>query len=160
MREAGGIPLVKTNVPQGLENCECSNPLWGVTKNPYNVKYTPGGSSGGEGALLAMGGSAIGWGSDIGGSIRIPSHFCGLYGLKPGSGRVSLSGTVGERLDRASTKIMLHIHSMGRSEPRVQKYTNCTRAHGKNGRRHRNRFPCGVREIRELFLSTRPISRG
>ena len=68
-----------------------------MTKNPYNVKYTPGGSSGGEGALLAMGGSVIGWGSDIGGSIRIPSHFCGVYGLKPGSGRVSLSGTVGKR---------------------------------------------------------------
>lgn len=71
-----------------------------MTKNPYNVKYTPGGSSGGEGALLAMNGSAIGWGSDIGGSIRIPSHFCGLYGLKPGSGRVSLSGTVGKEFLR------------------------------------------------------------
>ena len=92
VREAGGIPLVKTNVPQNLANYECSNPLWGVTKNPYNVKYTPGGSSGGEGALLAMGGSAIGWGSDIGGSIRIPSHFCGPYGFKPGSGRVGYRG--------------------------------------------------------------------
>jgi len=66
-----------------------------VTKNPYNVKYFPGGSSGGEGALLAMDGSAVGWGSDIGGSIRIPAHCCGLYGLKPGSGRISLSGTAG-----------------------------------------------------------------
>ena len=68
-----------------------------MTKNPFNPKYIPGGSSGGEGALLAMGGSAIGWGSDIGGSVRIPAHFCGLYALKPGSGRISLSGTVGEQ---------------------------------------------------------------
>ena len=60
------------------------------------MEYIPGGSTGGEAALLAMGGSAIGWGSDIGGSIRIPAHFCGLYSLKPGSGRISLSGTVGE----------------------------------------------------------------
>ena len=68
-----------------------------MTKNPHNVKYIPGGSSGGEIALLAMGGSAIGWGSDIGGSIRIPSHLCGpYYGTKPGSGRVGLSGTVGK----------------------------------------------------------------
>jgi Asp-tRNA(Asn)/Glu-tRNA(Gln) amidotransferase A subunit family amidase len=96
VREAGGIPIAKTNVSQGLANFECSNPLWGVTKNPYNLKFIPGGSSGGEGALLAMGGSAIGWGTDIGGSIRIPAHFCGLYGLKPGSGRIALSGTVGE----------------------------------------------------------------
>lgn len=104
MREAGGIPFVKTNVSQNLANYECSNPLWGVTKNPYNTKYIPGGSTGGEGALLAMGGSAIGWGSDIGGSIRVPAHFCGLYGFKPGSGRISLSGTVGGLLGRVSPK--------------------------------------------------------
>ncbi|KAF9786269.1 amidase signature enzyme [Thelephora terrestris] len=94
IREAGGVPMAKTNVSQGLANFECSNPLWGVTKNPYNAKFIPGGSTGGEGALLAMGGSAIGWGSDVGGSVRIPAHFCGLYCLKPSSGRISISGTV------------------------------------------------------------------
>ena len=158
MREAGGIPLVKTNVSQGLANFECSNPLWGTTKNPYNEVCIPGGSSGGEGALLAMGGSAIGWGSDLGGSIRIPSHFCGLYGLKPGSGRVSLLGTVGEQFNHVSAQARRPIHSGYRSESRVQKYPDCTWAHGKNRQRHRDRFPSGIREIRKLFLSTCAIS--
>jgi len=60
VREAGGIPLVKANAPKSLANSECSNPLSGVAKDPYNEKYIPGWSSGEEGALLAMGGSAIG----------------------------------------------------------------------------------------------------
>lgn len=74
---------------------ECSNPVWGRTTNPYNENYTCGGSSGGEAALLAMDGSAIGIGSDIGGSLRIPAAYCGLYSLKPGGGRVSYVGAKG-----------------------------------------------------------------
>ena len=75
---------------------ECSNPVWGRTTNPYNENYTCGGSSGGEAALLAMDGSAIGIGSDIGGSLRIPAAYCGIYSLKPGGGRVSLVGAKGD----------------------------------------------------------------
>lgn len=63
--------------------CETDNPLWGLTTNPMNAKYTPGGSTGGESALLYTEGSFVGWGTDIGGSIRIPAHMMGLYGLKP-----------------------------------------------------------------------------
>lgn len=87
MREAGGIPLCKTNVPQWLLYYESTNPVYGATNNPHNLKRTAGGSSGGEGALVAAGASPIGVGSDIGGSIRIPSHFCGVTGLKPTAGR-------------------------------------------------------------------------
>ncbi|OMP87419.1 Acetamidase [Diplodia seriata] len=68
--------------------CETENPLWGLTTNPRNPDFTPGGSTGGESALLAQHGSIVGWGTDIGGSIRIPSHMLGLYGLKPSSGRL------------------------------------------------------------------------
>lgn len=63
--------------------CETENPLWGLTTNPLDKDYTPGGSTGGESALLNLRGSLLGWGTDIGGSIRIPSHMMGLYGLKP-----------------------------------------------------------------------------
>lgn len=62
---------------------ETDNPLWGLTVNPNDPSFTPGGSSGGESALLACQGSMIGWGTDIGGSIRGPSSMMGLYGLKP-----------------------------------------------------------------------------
>ncbi|KIK55153.1 hypothetical protein GYMLUDRAFT_48114 [Collybiopsis luxurians FD-317 M1] len=94
LRSLGAIgPIVKTNVPQTMLAFECKNPLWGRSTNPYNDKYTCGGSTGGEGALLAMDGSAIGIGSDIGGSLRIPAAYCGIYALKPSFGRVTRGGT-------------------------------------------------------------------
>ncbi|KZV71564.1 amidase signature enzyme [Peniophora sp. CONT] len=95
LKGAGAVPFVKTNIPQTLLAFECSNPLWGRALNPWNAAYTPGGSSGGEAALLAMDGSALGIGTDIGGSLRIPAHYCGIYSLKPGFGRSSTDGTIG-----------------------------------------------------------------
>jgi Asp-tRNA(Asn)/Glu-tRNA(Gln) amidotransferase A subunit family amidase len=83
----GAIPICKTNVPQTMLSFECNNPLWGRTLNPYNLKHTSGGSSGGEAALLACNGAAFGFGSDIGGSLRIPTSFTGIYALKPSAGR-------------------------------------------------------------------------
>ncbi|KDR65722.1 hypothetical protein GALMADRAFT_260127 [Galerina marginata CBS 339.88] len=93
--DAGAIIYVKTNIPQTMFAFECSNPVWGRTTNPYNENYTCGGSSGGESALLAMDGSAAGIGTDIGGSLRIPATYCGLYSLKPASGRISFAGAKG-----------------------------------------------------------------
>ncbi|KAJ7445802.1 amidase [Mycena galericulata] len=92
LKAAGAIPIVKTNVPQTMFSFECCNPVFGRTVNPYNSGFTSGGSSGGEAALLAMDGSALGVGSDIGGSLRIPAAFCGIYALKPSPWRVSLIG--------------------------------------------------------------------
>jgi amidase len=94
--EAGAIPYVKTNLPQTMYAIECCNPLWGRTVNPYNDAYTSGGSSGGEAALIAMDGSPVGIGSDIGGSLRITAAYCGIYSLKPAAGRVSYHGARGE----------------------------------------------------------------
>ncbi|KAJ7180614.1 amidase [Mycena filopes] len=93
LKAAGAIPIVKTNVPQTMFSFECSNPVFGRTVNPYNSAFTSGGSSGGEGALLAMDGAALGLGSDIGGSLRIPAAYCGIYTLKPSPLRVSYAGT-------------------------------------------------------------------
>ncbi|RDX54272.1 amidase signature enzyme [Lentinus brumalis] len=95
VREAGGIPIAKTNVAQLVFFFECVNPVWGRSLNPYTRAYTCGGTSGGEAALLAMDGVPLGWGTDIGGSLRIPASFCGIYSLKPGYGRISLTGSPG-----------------------------------------------------------------
>lgn len=96
---AGAVIFVKTNIPQTMFPFECCNPLFGRTTNPYNAAYSCGGSSGGEGALLGMDGSAVGIGSDIGGGVRIPAHYCGLYSLKPSPGRLSFYGARGKCLD-------------------------------------------------------------
>ena len=73
---------------------EAANPLWGIITNPSDPSRHPGGSSGGEAALISSDGSPLGIGSDIGGSLRIPAHFSGCFGLKPCIGRFSTNGTV------------------------------------------------------------------
>lgn len=85
MRQAGAILLGKTNVL-------VENPVYGRTNNPYNLAYSTTGSSSGEAALIAAGGSPLGLGSDSGGSIRQPAHACGIAGLKPTTGRIPLTG--------------------------------------------------------------------
>ena len=92
MRAAGAIVVGKTNCPEFLSNYETDNYITGRTNNPWNLEYTPGGSSGGESAAIAAFFSAGGIGSDGGGSIRIPAHFSGITGLKPTPGRVSAAG--------------------------------------------------------------------
>ena len=91
-REAGAIILGKTNTPEFLNMYETDNFLLGRTNNPWNLERTAGGSSGGESAAIAAFCSAGGIGSDGGGSIRVPAHFCGISGLKPTPGRVSAAG--------------------------------------------------------------------
>lgn len=94
LRAAGAIILGKTNVPQLMLLHETDNPVYGRTNNPWDVERTPGGSSGGEAAIIAAGGSAAGLASDLGGSIRIPAHFCGIAGMKPSSHRLTKRGSV------------------------------------------------------------------
>ena len=94
MRAAGAIVLGKTNTPELTLSFETDNLVYGQTNNPYDVGRTPGGSSGGAGAIIAAGGSAMDLGTDTGGSIRVPSAFCGLAGLKPTSGRVPRTGHI------------------------------------------------------------------
>ncbi|XP_077608278.1 fatty-acid amide hydrolase 1-like isoform X1 [Crocuta crocuta] len=94
LKAQGAIPFVKTNIPQTLYSFHCSNPIYGQTLNPLNLKKTPGGSSGGEGALLAKGGSILGMGTDTAGSIRVPASFCGICGLRTTGQRLSYSGVV------------------------------------------------------------------
>ena len=91
-RAAGAIVLGKTNVAQLLFHVECDNPVYGRTSNPWNLARTPGGSSGGEGAIIAAGGSPLGLGTDIGGSLRYPAASCGIASMKPTAGRTPDAG--------------------------------------------------------------------
>jgi Asp-tRNA(Asn)/Glu-tRNA(Gln) amidotransferase A subunit family amidase len=96
LKQAGAIPIGKTNCPEFLANYESDNFIVGRTNNPWNLERTAGGSSGGEGAAIAAACSAGGIGSDGGGSVRIPAHFCGIAGLKPTPGRIPATGHVPE----------------------------------------------------------------
>lgn len=92
LRAAGAIPLGVTNVPEWGMWCESYNSVYGRTNNPFDPRRTPGGSSGGEGAAVGAGASVFGIGSDIGGSVRIPASFCGVFGHKPTTGMLPLTG--------------------------------------------------------------------
>ncbi len=92
LKAAGAIILGKTNTAEMAMDYTADNPVFGRTNNPHDATRTPGGSSGGEAAAIATCMSAGGLGSDLAGSIRIPAHFCGIAGLKPGSGRVYAAG--------------------------------------------------------------------
>ena len=92
LRAAGAILVGATNVPVALSDWQSYNPIYGQTNNPWDVKRTPGGSSGGSAAALAAGIGYLSIGSDIGGSIRVPSHFCGIFGHKPTLDLVSTDG--------------------------------------------------------------------
>lgn len=94
LKAAGAIVLGKTNCPDMSGSSETRNLVFGLTRNPWNLARSAGGSSGGEGALIAAGGSPLGLGADLGGSIRIPAAFCGVVGLKPSAGRIPTTGHV------------------------------------------------------------------
>lgn len=94
LRRAGAVLLGKTNVPLWASDWQSYNPVFGVTNNPWDLGRTPGGSTGGGAAALAAGLAYLEPGSDIGGSIRVPAHFCGVYGHKPTRGVVPMRGHI------------------------------------------------------------------
>jgi amidase len=94
LREAGAVLFGKTNLPAGAADWQSCNALYGLTRNPWNPERTVGGSSGGSAASVAAGFAALELGSDIAGSIRVPSHFCGVFGHKPSYGTVPVRGHI------------------------------------------------------------------
>jgi len=94
LREAGAIIFGKTNLPQGASDWQSFNPNYGLSRNPWNPERSVGGSSGGSAGSLASGFTSFELGSDIGGSIRIPAHFCGVFGHKSSYGLVSTRGHI------------------------------------------------------------------
>jgi fatty acid amide hydrolase len=98
LRGAGAIITAKSNLAQLELFVESDNPLYGRTNNPWDLARTPGGSSGGEAALVAASATPLGLGTDIGGSVRVPAHFCGVCGLRATPGKLSLAGTADQML--------------------------------------------------------------
>ncbi len=90
LRRAGAIVVGKTTTPEFAHTLLTDSPLWGVTRNPWNLARTPGGSSGGSAAAVAAGCVPLAEGTDMGGSVRIPAAWCGIVGLKPGLGRIPM----------------------------------------------------------------------
>lgn len=113
LRAAGVVIMGKTNTPDLTLGFETNNLVYGRTNNPFDVERTSGGSSGGAAAILAAGASPLDIGSDTGGSIRLPAHFCGVAGLKPTVGRVPRTGHI---IDYAGvSQFLTHIGPLARS---------------------------------------------
>ncbi|THH27944.1 hypothetical protein EUX98_g6243 [Antrodiella citrinella] len=119
--DLGAVPFVRTNVPQTLVWGETYNHVFGRTTNPYNRYMTPGGSSGGEGALIALKGSPLGVGTDISGSLRIPSAFCGLYTLRPSYERLPYTNALNSQEGQES--ILSVLGPMANSLSAVKQFT-------------------------------------
>ena len=103
LKAAGAVILGKTNVPLGLADWQTYNDVYGTTNNPWNLSHTPGGSSGGAAAALAAGFVSLEMGSDLGGSLRAPAHFCGVFGHKATYGLIPLRGHVPPRAEAAAS---------------------------------------------------------
>jgi amidase len=115
LKAAGGILIGKTNVPVMLADFQTGNPIFGRTNNPWDTARTPGGSSGGAAAALASGMTPFEIGTDLSASIRLPAHFCGVFGLKPTERRVPLTGLIPGLPGPRPLRIMSSIGPMARS---------------------------------------------
>lgn len=142
LKAAGAIMLGKTNPAEMAMDYTSDNPVFGRTNNPYDLRRSPGGSSGGEAAAIAAGLSPCGLGSDLAGSIRIPAHFCGIAGLKPSTGRVpgdgqfppsigpySLGAVIGP-MGRCVEDLQLFFRVLTGSDPSGGSTDNRKRIHG------------------------------
>jgi len=105
LKAAGAVILGKTNVPPALSDWQSDNPIYGRTVNPHDATRTPGGSSGGSAAAVASGMVPLELGSDIGGSIRVPAHFCGVFGHKPSYGLLPTRGHAFPGTDGAAMEL-------------------------------------------------------
>jgi amidase len=111
LRAAGAVILGKTNMPELAADVQSNSPIFGPARNPWDLRRTPGGSTGGGAAAVAAGLSAMELGSDIGGSIRVPSHFCGIFGLKPTEHLVPGTGHIPDL--PGGTKGVHHMNTFG-----------------------------------------------
>jgi amidase len=112
LKAAGGILVGKTNTPELTLDFKTKNAIYGQTNNPFDLKRTSGGSSGGAAALIGVGGIPFDIGTDTGGSVRLPAHFCGIAGIKPSAGRVPRTGHIIDFVGHLEA--MTHVGPMAR----------------------------------------------
>jgi amidase len=158
LREAGGILLGKTNLPILAEGAHTDNPLFGRTNNPWSLEHTPGGSTGGGAAALASGMSPLEIGSDAGGSIRIPAHFCGVFGLKPTDHRVPITGHIPPPPPLTAPQMLRHGAVLGPLARSVEDLSLALRLISGPDKQHREVPPVPVdpapdRSLRSLRLA-------
>lgn len=111
IKKSGAIILGQSNVPKNLLDYQVAGDIYPEGKNPYNLSYSPGGSTGGGAAALAAGFTALELGGDLGGSIRVPANFCGLFGMKPTENTVPTHGNI--PLAKHANTFILHMHQAG-----------------------------------------------
>ncbi|KAH8690123.1 amidase [Talaromyces proteolyticus] len=128
VEDAGAVIIAKTNVPQTMLVAECDNNVFGHTKNPVVSHLTCGGSSGGEGALSAFRGNSLGVGTDVGGSIRLPAAFNGVYGYKPSVGVLPFIGYAASGWTGMNTGIPAVLGPIGHSMRDMILFTEAVRA--------------------------------
>ncbi len=117
LKAAGAVIVGKTNIPTDLTDWQSFNPVYGRTCNPHDTSRSPGGSSGGAAAAVASGMVPCEFGSDIGGSVRVPAHFCGVWGHKPSWGLVLMRGHVHPMMSRNKDFIAAHDTALGVAGP-------------------------------------------
>jgi amidase len=152
LKGAGAVLLGKTNVPVALADLQSINPIYGRTNNPHDLTRVPGGSSGGGAAALAVGFVPLEFGSDIGGSIRTPCHFCGVMGLKPTYGAIPFDGHYFPRAQGAPT-VMSMCGPMARSSTDLALGLDLTSTMPLPRARH-----TGFRGLRVLVIDRHPLA--
>lgn len=159
LKDAGAIIIAKTNTPSLCFCQETDNKLYGRTNNAWNKAKTASGSSGGEAALIAVGGSPVGMSSDIGGSIRFPSHFNGVVGFKPGMEQVSHNGSFPEMMEPLQRR-MLGYGPIGKTVRDVQLVYNIVKNKiDKKPKRLYEKYVIDILPIDNGFPLTKPIAQ-
>jgi amidase len=153
LKSAGAVVLGKTNVPVALADLQSVNPIYGRTNNPHDVLRVPGGSSGGSAAALAAGMVPLEFGSDIGGSIRTPCHFCGVTGLKPTYGAIPSDGHYAPGTSGAPSVLSM-TGPMARSADDLALALDLTSTISLPRSRHKD-----FKGVRVLVLDTHPLSK-
>ncbi len=163
LKAAGAVILGKTNVPPSLADWQSTNPIYGRTVNPRDVSRTPGGSSGGSAAAVASGMVALECGSDIGGSVRVPAAFCGVFGLKTSFGLVPTRGHNFPGTDGAAVELAV-LGPLARSSADLEIALGVLAGpDGMNGVAYRTVLPAphvrGLADCRLLVLDTHPRAK-